>query len=178
MKDAFILVVVSIVFLACTGPATAQEIKLIPELKPYEHILGTWKGEWEVRENPRSPWFEASSSVNIRSGGFFVEIRGTVDLGDGEVTSWIDIIGFDPIQRGCVSSSFTSAGGRSVGTSQGWDGTTLTVNFTRFTPDRKVQVRRRTWEYSPDFKSVTLTCEVFTDGKWRVAVSGKSTKVD
>ena len=177
MKDAFVFVVTSILFLACTGPTVAQEISLTPELKNWEPVLGKWKGEFEVRESPTGDWKKGSASVENRSGGFFLENRGTGELG-GQQHSWIEIIGYDPIQKSYVSSAFNSDGGRAGVTSMDWSGTTLRVNFTGVTAKREVEVGRVTWEYSSDFNSVTATTELFTDGKWWVAGKIKSTKVE
>lgn len=177
MKDAFVLVVTSILFFACTGPTIAQEIELIPELKGWEPVLGKWQSEFEERESPTGDWKKRSETYEIRSGGFYVEIRGTGDVG-GEEISWIEIVGYDPVKGTQVSSFFDSGGTMGRVTSQDWSGTTLTLNFTNFTREREVQVRRNTWEHSSDFKSVTGTWEQFTDGKWWVAGKAQNTKVE
>jgi hypothetical protein len=176
MKDAFVLVVTSILLFACTGPATAQEIELSPEMKKWEPLIGTWSREGEFRGSPTGAWEKGSATVEIRSGGFFVEIRGTGERG-GQELSWIEIIGYDPIQRTYISSVFFGDGGWGRVTSMDWSGTTLTVNATAVTADREVQVARVIWEHSSDFKSATATLERFTDGKWWTFLKIKQTKV-
>jgi hypothetical protein len=83
MKNAFVLVFTSILFFACTGPTVAQEIDLIPELKDWEPILGKWKTEYEIKENPTDKWKKGTASYEIRSGGFFVEFAGVFLQGEG-----------------------------------------------------------------------------------------------
>ena len=175
MKNALIVVGVSILILACTGPATAQEIELSPEMKVWEPILGKWSGEEEIRESPSGNWTKNSSEWEIRSGGFFLEIRGTSGIGG---SSWIEVIGYDPLQSGYISSSFLSDGARAFVTAMDWSGTTLNLSWTLVTADREVQVRRNTWEHSADFKLVTGTFERFTDGEWWVCRKVKGTKVE
>jgi hypothetical protein len=175
MKNASVFAITISFLMACT--ATAQEIPLTPELKPYEPFLGKWTGELETRESPIGDWVKGPWTWDVRSGGFFVEFRVTSELG-GRETSGIEILGYGPIKRTFVSTSFRSDGSRGVATSEGWNGTTLGVNWTNFTADREVEVRRATWDFSPDFKSVTLTGEQFTDGKWWVSDKANNVKVD
>jgi hypothetical protein len=177
MKDTFVLVFVSILFFACTGPTVAQEIKLIPELKEWEPLLGKWTSEMEFRESPDGAWEKESESFEVHSGGFFVEFSVTDQIG-GEKTSLIEIVGYDPLKNTCVSSFFGSDGSRGTATSIGWSGTTQTANFTTVTAEREVQVNRSVWEYSSDFKSAAGTIEQFNDGKWWVVAKFKDTKVD
>ena len=175
MRNAFILVVTSLLFLIGTG--IAQEIPLTPEMKEWESVIGKWTMDMETRATPSGAWRTGSQIWDYRSEGYFVEIRGTSNVG-GRDTSWIEVVGYDPVKRMCISSYFTSNGGRGSVTSMGWSGTTLSVNYNRYTADREVRVRRNTFEYSPDFKSVTLTGETFTDGKWWISAKGEGTKVE
>ena len=63
-------------------------------------------------------------------------------------------------------------------TSGDWNGTKLAVNFINVTPEREMRVGRATWEYSSDFKSVQLTSERFSDGKWWVFFKESASKVE
>jgi hypothetical protein len=175
MRRTLTAVATAVFFLACT--ATAQEIPLTPEMKKWEPILGKWKSENEVRKSPTGAWEKGSWVYEYRSGGFFLDIRGVTEVG-GQRTSWIEIVGYDPIQRGYVSSFFDSDGLRGGVTSMGWNGTTVTVNFIRITSERETEIGRGTWEYSADFKTVTLTSEMFTDGQWWNCFKLEDTKVE
>jgi hypothetical protein len=174
MKDAFVLVVTAVLFFACTGPTVAQEVPLTPEMKKWEPLLGKWSYELEVRESPTAAWKKESGTEEYRSGGFYLEIRG---LGL-EGSSRIEIVGYDPIQRGYISSTFMSNGGRANVTSMDWSGTTLTLQWNFVTAEREVQIRRNTWEVSADFKSITGTLERFTDGEWWICGKAKGTKFE
>ena len=176
MKDVLVVVVTSVLFLVCTVPTVAQGIELIPELKPYGPILGKWTSEMESRESPDGDWQKGSESYEVRSGGFFVEFRGTDEIG-GEKTPWIEVVGYDPVMRTLVSSFYRSDGTMGRVSSE-WNGTALTVQFIRLTPEREVQIRHVTWEYSSDFKSVTGTVEQFNDGKWWAVEKYKESKVE
>ena len=177
MKNALIVVGVSILILACTGPATAQEIELSPELKNWEPVLGKWSYEVEFRESPTSEWKKGSLIWEFRSGGFFVEIRKTGELG-GPKHSGIEIFGYDPFKRTYVSSFFNSNGIRGGVTSMDWSGTTLNVNATIATAERETFPIRVSWEHSSDFKSVMATFETFTDGTWWISRKMQGSKVE
>lgn len=176
MKDAFVLFVTSILFFACTGPTVAQEIELSPELKNWEPVLGKWSYEVELRESPTAAWKKGSQVLEIRSGGFFLELRGTGEIG-GQESSWMEIAGYDPIQKSYISSFFVSDGMRGHVTSMDWSGTTLRVNFTRVTAERETQIGRVIWEHSSDFKSLSGAFELFTDGEWWTSRKIKGTKL-
>lgn len=177
MKGAFVLVVTSILFFACTGPTVAQEIPLTPEMKKWEPILGKWQSEAKFRDGPEGVWQESSGTVESRSGGFFLEVHWKGVFG-GQDNSSIEMVGYDPIQRTYVSSFFESNGRLGRVTSMGFIGTTVNVNWTAVTAERETQVGRVTWEYSSDFRSSTGTVEQFTDGKWWTSGEIKSTKVE
>jgi hypothetical protein len=152
-------------------------VELSPQMKKWEPLIGKWSYEVEERESPTADWKKGSWSAEFRSGGFFVEIRGTGDLG-GQKVSWIEIRGYDPVQRGYISTFFFSNGSRGDVTSMDWSGTTLTTNFNFVTAERETQTWRHTMEHSPDFKSSTGTYEMFTDGNWWTVLKVKGTKVE
>ena len=108
MKDAFALVIMSILSFACTGPATT-EIELTPELKNWEPAIGKWSSEIETRDNPTDAWKKGSAIYEVHSGRFFVGFSGT-DETEGEERSLTERFGYDPIQRGIVSSLSMSDG--------------------------------------------------------------------
>lgn len=148
MRNAFVLVIMSILIFACTG-VTAEKIELAPEMKEWEPFVGKWLSEIEIRESPTAEWQKLEGTMEVRSEGYFLEVRRAFKLGEQEFSS-IEIIGFDPLKRTYIASGFSSTGGHADVTSMDWNGTTLNVNFTASTAERDVQIKRVIWEFSSD----------------------------
>ena len=73
MKNGLVIIFVTLLILACGGPATAQEIELTPEMKVWEPMLGTWSGTTETRQSPTDAWTNSTVEWEVRSGGYYLE---------------------------------------------------------------------------------------------------------
>ena len=175
MKNVLILVITSIIVLAFTSMATAQKIELTPQMKAWEPVLGKWSGNEESRNSPTGTWRKNSVEWEHRSEGFCLINRFNIGV---EENVHIEIIGYDPVKKCYVGTSFGGDGTWHSINSTGWNGTVHILNWTDTTVDRKVEIGRTTMEYSPDFKSVQGTVEVFTAGKWWSKLRIQGTKIE
>jgi hypothetical protein len=177
MRTTLILVTALILLLAFTSSVMAQNVKMKdnPKCEQWHSVGGEWTGEGEFRTGPDEPWTKVTGKLQVDwiLDGSFIQARGQNSFG----VSFISTIGYDARLKTHVSSAFNSSGGRAMVTSGGWSGTTLTLNFTHFSPDGRVTPLRATLEYNSDFKSATARWESFTDGKWWTSEKGKQTKV-
>lgn len=164
MKNALTTLGVSLLILACGGPATAQEIELTPEMKAWEPMLGTLSGTIETRESPTGTWVKGSAEWQIRSGGYYLEVRWKTTIG-GKESSSVEIVGYDPGKK-CYFDTAIRDDGSWASSCMGWDGTTLYLNTENTMSDGEVRVGRMTWEHSLDFTTATGIGEVFEGGKW------------
>jgi hypothetical protein len=144
-----------------------QDNASAPRFKNLEHLIGTWKGEEEIRLSPSAVWEKGKSEWEVRwlPGGYVAQTSGKMRIG-GEESSWIQVWGYDPSKDTVVSWYADSTGALGSVTSSGWEGNTFLSNWTDIGPDGFVVVGRCSWEHSSDFKSVTATCDQFTDGTW------------
>ena len=178
MKTSVLLVCLSVFLITCTRFAVGQD-EPTPRFKNLEHLIGTWKGEEEIRLSPKTPWKKGDSEWEVRwlPGEYAAETSGKMRI-RGEESSWIQVWGYDPSKDTVVSWYADSTGALGSVTSSGWNGTTFLSNWTDIGPDGLTVVGRCSWEHSSDFESVTATCDQFTDGTWWTFRRMKGVKSD
>jgi hypothetical protein len=178
MRTAFVLICASILLLALAAPLMADGVKMKdnPKCKQWHSWMGEWKAEVEDRETPGGVWQKLSIEVKREwiLEGTVVKTSGRNSNG----VSFIELTTYDPKLQTHIFSGFDSNGGHIVGTSGGWDGMSFTGNWKRTTPEGAVLPGSCTFNFSSDFKSLTLECQLFTDGKWWVGRKGKATKIE
>lgn len=179
MKNTLLGFGLSVLLLTFTGSATGQESASELRFENVEHLIGIWKGEEETRLSPEEPWEKGQSEWEVRwlPGGFVAQTSGKMQIGEAE-SSWIQVWGYDPSKDTVVSWYADSTGSLGSVTSSGWDGTTFLSNWTDIGPDGLTVVGRCSWKHSSDFKSVTATCDQFTDGTWWTFRKTKGVKSD
>ena len=154
----------------------AENVKMKdnPKCKQWHSWIGEWKAEVEDRETPEGVW--QKRSVEVKREWI---LEGTVVKTSGRSSngvSFVELTTYDPTLQTHIFSGFDSSGGRHVGTSGGFDGKSFTGNWTKKTPDGKVRPGRCTLNFSSDFTSLTVECQLFTDGKWWISRKGKASK--
>jgi hypothetical protein len=175
MRRVLILGTMLILVIAFTGPVMAQESPIPDQIKKFEPIIGYWENQEEQRDSPTGSWVKSSSEweVNMVLDGYCVQFENK----DSFWGSSVELAGYDPKLNAVVSYFFVTNGTKGSVISSGWEGTTNNVFWEYTLPDGTSRFGKCAWVYTSDFKSLTGTCEQFTDGKWWVMRKVKGTKV-
>ena len=174
IRRACVTVIPAVVFFVW-GSVLAQDPQAPEQIKKWKPVIGHWKNQEELRESPSGSWTKESSEWEIRwaPGGYCVEILGKLPIGG----SFVELTGYDPQMKTLTGLGFANNQVRWNITSAGWDGTTLTDNWTDTMPDGTNRIGTCAWAYASDFKSMQGTCKLFTDGKWWVFRKVKAVRV-
>jgi hypothetical protein len=172
------LLTISVSLFSFFSPVFAQEADSNLRFKNLENLIGNWAADEEIRQSPAEDWEKGSSEWEVRwlPGGYVVQTSGKMRIAEEENT-WIQVWGYHPAKDTVVSWYADSSGALGSVTSSGWDGTTFLSNWTDTAPDGIVLIGRCSWKHSSDFKSVTASCEQFTDGKWWTFRKAKGRKL-
>ena len=173
-----IAVSVALVVLIFTVAAQAQTpvAKPGPEHKKLEIWVGDWTYEGEDKATPLGPAGKHSGKITVRPilDGFFVEFRGEVKRPSG-AHRWLEIDGYDPVNKRFTFSNFGSDGVVSTNTYT-IDGNTISFSGTEVHGEKPYKVRG-TGVIAPDLMSWVEKWEVSVDGKtWIQSSESKFTK--
>jgi hypothetical protein len=176
MRNAFVSICAAILLIAFSSPVMAETVKMKDnsKCKQWHSWIGQWKWEGEDRETTEGVWQKRSLEVKREwiLEGTVVKTSGRFSNG----VSFVELTTYDPSLQTHIFSGFDSSGGHTEGTSGGWDGNSFTGNWTTTTPEGKVCPGRCTFNFSSDFTSLTMECQLFTDGKWWVSRKGNASK--
>ena len=176
MRKALVLICAAILLIAFSSPVMAEHVKMKdnPKSKGWHSMVGEWSADVEFRETASGAWQKGSAEVTLEwiLEGTVVKTSGRNHKG----VSFVDLTTYDPRLKTHIFSGFDSMGGHVVGTSGDWDGTSYTGNWTSTTPDGETIPGRCSFNFSSDFASAAIECQLFTEGKWWTNRKTKSSK--
>ena len=173
---AYLVVIVGIVAFGL-APSRAEEAA--SQIKRFEPAIGHWVNEELHRASPDAPWQQGSSEWDIKfmPGGLVVETPGHLKVGEGQVVSWVQVYGFDPVNQTHFSRWFASDGGYGSNLFD-WAGRTVRERGSETLADGTQETVRCDWTFDADFGSAEFACERITNGKWWVFRKGAGKKTN
>ena len=147
-----------------------------PELKKLRVLIGRWIYEGEYKPGPLGPGGKITGEYTGQMilGGFF--FRGqSIEKGAMGETRFLEIDGYDPVNKNYVSSMFGEDGSTFSGT--------VTISGNTWTWAGKSTVAgkqylvKEPFVFAPDFMSATAKTEISVDGHtWTPCFEAKYTK--
>jgi len=177
MKRIVFVVSVAVLVFAVAVQAQTSAAQPGPEYK----ILDAWTGDWiiqgEAKDSSSGPLHKFDWTLKGRRilGGFFLEIH-QVWKAQGNVQNGVEITGFDPTKKTCMTHIFFDDGSWIISTQTLINERTRIENGTTYYPDGKFMKWRCTWDFSSDWMSLSVKGEVEADGKWWTSFEAKGVK--
>jgi len=168
--------VISVVVLVFTTTISAQTTA--PQASPEYNILDAWAGEWtiqlEAKDSPTGPAYKVDWTLKGRRilGGYFLEVLH-VWKAKGIEQNGVEITGYDPIKKICMTHVSYDDGNWIISTPTFINDRTCIEIGTEYFPDGKVTKMRNTWNFSPDWMSLSFKEEDEKDGTWWTSMEGK-----
>jgi Protein of unknown function (DUF1579) len=138
--------------------------------------VGHWTYEGEYKPGPLGPGGKVTGVYTERTilGGFFLQGQETEKGAMGE-THWLEIDGYDPVNKNLTFNGYISDGSRYSGTFI-VDGNTVTWTG-KFLVEGKEYPFKEPFVLAPDKMSGTAKAEISADGKtWTPFFEGKFVK--
>jgi hypothetical protein len=176
MQRIIVLLFLLVFCLAGAMLAQVPPPKPDAELKKLNADSGHWTYEGEARPGPLGPGgkFSGEFDGQMSLGGFFFEGRGT-DKGPAGEGRYLEIDGYDPVNKNFTSDIYDDDGSRFSGTLT-ITGNTRTYVGKTVKPGKQYQYRA-TFVLSPNLASGTYKEEISVDGKtWITYGESKWTK--
>jgi hypothetical protein len=171
-----IVFVVSVAVLVFSVAVKAQTS--VPQPGPEYKILDAWAGEWtiqvEVKDSPSGPAYKVDWTLKGQRilGGFCLQVHHTWRA-KGAVQNGLEVTGYDPTKKACMTHVFYDDGSWINSTPTFINERTCIETGTENFPDGIVKKLRVTWEFSPDFMSLSVKEEDEKDGTWWTSMAGK-----
>jgi hypothetical protein len=153
----------------------------VPQAGPEYKILDAWAGDWiiqgEVKEGPSGPAYKVDWSLNGQRilGGFFLQIYHMWKA-QGVVQNGLEVTGYDPGKKTCFTHGHNDDGSWMISTATFINERTCIETGSSYFPDGRFQRYRNTWNFSPDWKSLSVKVENEKDGTWWTSVEGKGVR--
>ena len=177
MKRVSLLLSLLVFCSATAVEAQAQAPKPGPEVQKLNVWVGHWTLEGEQKAGPFGPAGKYTGELDGRwiLGGFYLEMR-TREKGPAGEVQFLEIDGYDPVNRNITYSTYGSDGSRESGVYTFSSATTMTFSG-KGVAGGKLYLIRGTMIFASDLLSDTAKADVSTDGKtWMPAYVGKATK--
>jgi Protein of unknown function (DUF1579) len=169
-------IVISVVVLVFATTISAQTTA--PQAGPEYNVLDAWAGEWniqaEVKDSPSGPAHRVDWTLKGKRilGGFFLEVRH-ISIIEGTVQNGLEVTGYDPTKKACITHIFFDDGSWVISTPTFINDRTCIEIGTEYFPDGKVVKWRNTWNFSPDWMSLSVKGEDEKDGTWWTSMEGE-----
>ena len=112
MKNAFVVVIMSIFLLAFSGPVMADSVKMKdnPKCKQWHSVIGQWSQDVEYRDSPGTEWTKRTARLHFEwiLDGSFVQMKGQ----NSEGRSFLNTFGYDDRLGTEVGGGFQNKGFR------------------------------------------------------------------
>ena len=177
MKRIAIAVSVVVLVFAVAAWTQTSTVQSGPEYK----ILDAWAGDWTIQAEAKDSSSGLASNVDCILkgqrilGGFFLEVHHTYKS-QGGVQTGLEVTGYDPTKKTCMTHVFFDDGSWIISTLTFIDERTCIEDGTTYSPDGKVEKCRITWNFSPDWMSLSVKKEDEKDGTWWTSMEGKGVR--
>jgi len=164
MKRIAFAVGLVLLFFAIAVQGQSPAPKPGPEHKKLEIWVGDWTYEGENQATPFRPASKYTGTATVRPvlDGFFIEWHGE-EKGPSATTHWLEIDGYDALNKKFMWNGFGSDGSFSTVTYT-IEGNTVHLSGTSFQGERQYKIRGSV-VFAPDFMSSVEKSEVSIDGK-------------
>jgi hypothetical protein len=148
---------------------------------PEYKILDAWAGDWaiqgEAKDMPSGSACKVYWTLKGQRilGGFFLQIH-TMWKAQGTVQNGLVVTGYDPTKKTCFTHGHNDDGSWMVSTAAFINERTCIETGSSYFPDGRVQHYRNTWNFSPDWKSLSVKGENEKDGTWWTAFEAKGVR--
>ena len=171
-------VVVAVVSMSVA--AVIAQKQAMPKPAPEHQRLGAFVGDWtfegELKPGPMGPGGKVTATDRIEwaPGNFFVQRSYQGKSPNGEMQG-LEILAYDGVKKIYTFNAFDSLGNMDSGTMT-VKGNTWTTTGTMTMAATTVRDRCSV-EFGADGSTLTMTCEISTDGKtWTPTFDGKAKK--
>jgi hypothetical protein len=182
MKTFCAPIIIAAFLLLLTNGIRAQTTQTeSPKAGSEYNVLDAWAGIWnvqgEARDGISAPYYHVDWTLTGQRilNGYALEILHQWKT-NNFTQNGIEITGYDPIKKICMTHIFYDDGSWLNSTPTFIDKRTCIENATTYYSNGKVEVSRRTWNFSDDWMSFVVKGENFKDNVWWKAFEGKGTK--
>lgn len=178
MKCFAVLAAVASMSVAAVIAQTQEMPKPGPEHQRLAAFVGTWTSEGELKAGPLGPGGKMTGTDRIEwaPGNFFVQRRYQGKSPNGEMQG-LEIFAYDGAKNIYTYNAFDNLGSMASGTMT-VKGNTWTTTGT-MTMGATTMRDRCSLEFAADGSTLTITCEISTDGKsWIPTFDGRAKKIN
>jgi len=177
MKRMAIIVCLVVFFPAIPVWAQTKTVQPGPEY----NVLNAWTGDWaiqgEAKDTESGPAYKVYWTLKGQRilGGFFLEVHHRQE-GAGVVVNGLEVTGYDPIEKTCTTHVYNDDGSLIISKSIFISERTVVENGMSYFPDGNVYKWRTTWNFGPDWKSLSVKQENDKDGTWWTSFEAKGVR--